>query len=78
MARDSKLVSGMKRWMIPDHMVDFVNEIQNTKEYEHTRKFLTHKHGNLERFLSHGEQPKRAKLVPPKRDASIQRCFGSE
>jgi hypothetical protein len=50
----------------PDYAVDFVHEIQNTKEDEHSRKFRARSRGHL-----HGEHPKRA-------SASIRRCFGSE
>jgi hypothetical protein len=50
----------------PDYAVDFVNEIQNTKEDEHSRKFRARSRGHL-----HVEHPKRA-------SASIRRCFGSE
>jgi hypothetical protein len=48
----------------PDYAVDFVHEIQNTKEDEHSRKFRARSRGHL-----HGEHPKRA-------SASIRRCFG--
>jgi hypothetical protein len=43
----------------PIYAVDFVHEIQNTKEDEHSRKFRARSRGHL-----HGEQPKREKPAP--------------
>jgi hypothetical protein len=43
----------------PDYSVDFVHEIQNTKEDERSRKFRERKRGH-----PHGEHPERAKPAP--------------
>ena len=57
----------------PNYTVRFVHEIHKPKEFEYSRTFRARRRNH-----PYGEHSKRAKPVPPKRDARIHRDFGSE